>query len=296
MKNDIQGITSVLLAATIYGFLGVLSRLIGFDLPVFYQQIVRYFFTLIILVPIIWHIKSWKPIRKKDWKWILLRGISGLVSFLGIYVAFLYTDFSTVYFVSYSSATIGGYLLGKILFQEKFTPIRLLSLLMALLGLYLVYPTSTGQNEGLFILILLIAGFATAGWTVISRKVAECYSTLQTVILDYLIGFTVLLGLSLATQEKWIAPSFHTAWFYLGLLLVIQIATNFLIVYGFQRVDAYIGSLILLFDIVVGIILGAIFFSEYPSSMAVMGGGMIMVAMAFPHILEIRKSLKSKDT
>jgi len=296
MKNDIHGIISLLFAATIYGFLGVLSRLIGFDLPVFYQQIVRYFFSLIILLPIIWHIKAWKPIRKNNWKWILLRGISGLVSFLGIYVAFLYTDFSTVYFVSYASATVGGYLLGKILFQEKLTTIRVLSLLLALAGLYLVYPTSPGYSEGLFILILLIAGFATAGWAVISRKVAESYSTLQTVVLDYLIGFTVLLGLSLATQEKWVAPSFHTAWFYLGLLLVVQIATNFLIVYGFQRVDAYIGSLILLFDIVAGITLGAIIFSEYPSSMAILGGGMIIIAMAFPHILEIRKRLMSRDT
>jgi len=289
MKNDIRGITSILLAATIYGFLGVLSRLIGFDLPVFFQQVVRYLFSLIILLSIIWHIGSWKQIRKKDWKWILLRGVSGLISFLGIYVAFLYTDFSTVYFVSYASATFGGYLLGKLLFQEKLTLIRVFSLVLALVGLYLVYPTNLDNNESLFVMILLIAGFATAGWVVISRKVAENYSTLQTVILDYAIGFIALLGLSLATQEKWVAPSFNSVWYYLGLLLIVQLVTNFLVVYGFQRVQAHIGSLILLFDIIVGITLGAVFFKEYPSVVAILGGGLIMAAIIVPHVLEFRK-------
>lgn len=55
-------------------------------------------------------------------------------------------------------------------------------------------------------------------------------------------------------------------------------------VYGFKRVEAQIGSLILLFDIIFGIILGYIIFKESISFTALIGGSMILAAIILPNI------------
>lgn len=292
MKNDSKGILALLIAASLYSLIGVISRFIGDELPVFFQQIVRYILSLLILTPFLLHFQSWKSIEKKDWRWFLLRGICGLISFLGIYTAFLYTSFSNVYFVSYATSTIGGYLFGKILFQEKHTRLQIFLLFIALLGLYFVYPAKIESTERLFVLVLSIAGLATSAWMAISRKITENYSTLQTMVVDYCIGLFVLTILSFTFSEKWTLPSFDREWIYLFLLLLSQLSTNFLIIYGFQRVEMHFGSLILLFDIVLGISLGAILFKEYLSATSVFGGSLVIISMAVPHLLGILKKGK----
>jgi len=62
-------------------------------------------------------------------------------------------------------------------------------------------------------------------------------------------------------------------------------------VYGFKRVEAQIGSLILLFDIVIGIILGYLIFKESISFMAMIGGSLILVAIILPN-LQTRREAK----
>ncbi len=284
MSDKYKGVGALLLAATLYGSLGIFSRFIGFAIPIFYQQFVRFLLTLIILFIFLAKQRSWKNVQNKDWAWIILRGVGGLISFVGVYVAFLYLDFGTNYFVSYASATIGGYLLGKILCGEKINRIATISLFIALCGLYVVYSANVDLTKTPFIILSFIAGVGTAIWNVVSKKISNTYSNLQIVFLDTAFGAIVCLIISLFIREQWTLPSANYIWLALVLLTFVQIGTNIFVVFGFKRVEANLGSLILLFDIVAGLAFAALLYKEIPSTLTLVGGLLIVIAISLPSI------------
>ncbi len=70
-------------------------------------------------------------------------------------------------------------------------------------------------------------------------------------------------------------------------VVAVFIATaiySFIEVYGFNRIEAYLGSLVLLFDIIAGITLGMIFLKEYPNYQMIFGIAIISLAIAIPNI------------
>ena len=79
-------------------------------------------------------------------------------------------------------------------------------------------------------------------------------------------------------------PNFSQVWLLTGLFAVMFLIIGLLIVYGFSKVEAQIGSLILLFDIVVGILLGYLIFHEAITLPALLGGLFILAAMILPNL------------
>lgn len=295
MSEKAKGIVSLLLAAILFSSLGVFSRFIGYTIPIFYQSFTRYLFTIAILLGIIIYYRDWKSVKARDWAWIILRGAGGMFAFIGVWVAFLHLDFGTNYFVSYASATIGGYILGRILCGEKITKSKAISLVIAIAGLSLIYSANIELDKILYIGLSFFAGIGTAIWTVVSKKISTYYSNVQIVFLDTLIDLMIVFVFSLAFKESWSLPQVTPPWIAIGLLTFVQIATNVFVVYGFKKIEANLGSLILLFDIVAGLVLAALLYKEVPNLLTFAGGAMIIVAICLPSFKEILlKEITSK--
>lgn len=287
MNDKIRGIGALVLTAILFGSVGVFSRFIGFDIPVFYQQFVRYFLSFLILAVLVIRRRAWTRVQAKDWGWIVLRGLSGFAGFVGVYIAFLYLDFGTNYFVTSASTTITGYLLGMILFGEKITKVILISLLIALGGLYLVYSANLELAKLPYLGLSFLSGIGGAVWNVVSKKIPSTYSNLQIVFLDIVIDAIAALVISLLIAERWVVPALDTSWFALVGLTLVFGSANLLVVYGFRRVEANLGSLILLLDIVASLIFAALIFKEIPSVLTLAGGLLIVIAIALPSIRAI---------
>lgn len=293
MSSIQKGTISLLVAALLYGLFGVFSRVIQFKIPIFYQAWIRNIFVLLLFIIIVFITKSWKKVHKGDLKWFIARSVAGFISFIGIYWAFNYISFGTVYFISYASATIGGFLLGKVLCDEKINKVKMIALGLSVAGIYLVFKESVRLENPFFTLVAFIAGFGNAGWNVFSKKISGRYSNIQINSIDTLFAFILPFIFSLYLKETWVLPTFNITWLATALLGMLFLTTGFLVVYGFKHVEAQKGTLIMLLDVVLGVFFGYLFFKEIPSFISVIGGGLILFAIVLPNFSHPQGDLKS---
>ena len=284
MKNEYKGIASLVASTFIYSFFGVLTRIVGFSLPVFYAMCVRGALAVCILLTIIFITHRWNKIKKDDWKWFMIRSCGGILGFLGSFFSFYYIPLGTAYFIFYGGSTIGGYVLGRVLFYEKLTNVKTFSLILALLGLFLIYYINIQGGNALWMMLAFVGGIGTAIWNVCSKKISGIYPAIQLNLVDFL--FTVIFAFfaSMFLREQWILPSMNTIWLAHLLFVFLFISTGQLMVYGFRHLDAQIGSLIMLTEVLFGILIGFFVYHEILSVMTVIGGVLILGAIILPEI------------
>jgi len=281
-KNStlVIGTFSLVSAAFLYGTFGILSRIVGYDLPLFYQSWVRVLVAAAILSVTF---RSWHTISWSHWLWIGIRAAAGLAAFLLFFIAINALPVNMTYFVFYGGSTLGGFLYGAFLFRERTTPLRIASLLLAGIGLFMVYGFSTAQTNPMYAIFAFASGICTATWNILAKKI-KGYPPSQMAFLDNALSFPIHLALSLVFSEAWpiLEPSAaQTANISLGVLFAV---TGLLMVYGFRKLDAQIGSLIMLSEILFAITLGFFVYQETLTFGAFIGGALIITAMILPEL------------
>lgn len=278
-----------MLASTfIYSFFGVLTRLIGFKLPLFYASWVRNLTMLGILAVFLFVAKKWIKVNRRDFIWIFIRSVGGLMSFVGSYIAFFYIPLGLALFIFYAGSTIGGYFIGKVLFNEKLTFIKIISFFIAICGLILIYSINFSGANILYATFALGGGLGVSVWNTFSKKVSHKYSALQLNFLDTLNFIAMEFILSIALQEKWVKPEFSMLWFYMFLFILMFISTGQLMVYGYKHLNVHLATLIMLTEVLFGTILGFVVFKETLGILTLLGGGLIIFAIILPE-LRIKK-------
>lgn len=257
-----QGILLLIAANLFLGLWGVAARMIGVDFGVFFFLFVR---SLIILFCLglysFFRFRTWKGIEKDDYRWLILMSLSGFISSVLGFLAFNTLAIGTTYFVFYAVSTLGGYFFGKILFGEKLSGLRKISLFISLFGLFLIFSVNLAQ-ENIFLVLAMLAGFAGAGWNVFSKKVSLKYSLTQICLVDSLIVCTASLALIIISQEPVFLPTFSESWIAISLFSLTTLAAAFLVISGFRRLQAQAGTLLMLLEPVFGILFGWLFFRE----------------------------------
>ena len=287
MNKTILATASLLFATLLYSIFAILTRTIGFTIPLFFASMTRDVLAGAILLLPLFLAKRFKKVKKADWLWLCLGSLGGLFGFLGFYYAFYYLPVGTAYLIFYGGSTIAGFILGTIFFKEKIEFFEGFSLVLAILGLYFIYAIDDLSGSFLYVLLALMGGVGTAVWNTFSKKISNHYEASQLSGLDIAISGIMWLVLSLLNQETWQAPSFNMAWIASVALALLFIVTGQLMIYGFKYLDAQKGSLIMLMEIVFGSLVGLVFFRETLSTHALIGGLMIILAAALPSVKSI---------
>lgn len=271
---------SLTAATFLYGFFGIILRYVGYSLPLFYQNWTREVVAVLLLALTY---RQWTHIHRKDWPWIIARSLSGIAAFLLFFTAVNAMKISITYFIFYSGLIVGGFILGKLLFHEDVTRLRIASLLLAFLGLGFVYGFSVDAPNPVMMLVAFSAGVFSTVWNILAKKIHH-YPGTQITFLDNAFTIPVYLSLSLLMREPQpitlISPV-QGASLFIGVLFVI---TGLLVVRGFKRLDAQLGSLIMLSEVVFATVYSFLFFHEAPSSTAGFGGLLIIFAMMLPEV------------
>lgn len=287
--QPLLGAAALAIAALFWSSFAVLVRMMGFDLPVFFAVWVRNLAgAVLILVPLVFF-KQFKPVKKQDLWWLIGRSLGGVLGFTGSFYGFYYLPVGTAYFLHFGSATVMAFILGKLLFQEQMTRIKVLSLLLAGLGVLLVYGVTINPSQSVWIWMTLGSGIGAAIWSVFPKKINTAYSPWQINGLDFLIFSVLTLAISYFSHDVWSLPTLSMPWLANLLFLAMAITTGQLVILGFKHLDAQRGSLIMLLEIVFGLLLGAVLFHEKLSSFAWIGGALIVAAAALPEFVELHK-------
>lgn len=291
MDKKVLGFSSLILTAFLFGFYGILTRIVGFNIPLFFGSFMRNGFGILILLIVIAFAGGWKTIRPKDYIWIFFRSICGMVAFFGSFVPIMHLPIGTFYFISYTGITIGGYIIAKVMLNEAITFIKAVSLFLALVGLCFIYSINIESLNLWYVVFAFVGGFSASGWNIIAKKISHHYSALQLNLIDFITYTFYTFIISIILHEQWSLPAINSTWgAQLGIVLMFLV-TGQLIIYGFKYLDAQIGSLVLLLEILFGTLFAFLFFREAVSLMTMVGGALIIIAIVLPEVIVQKKKV-----
>jgi len=298
MNNISRGILSgygiILLSALLFGTYGVWSKLMGPSFTPFYQGWVRALIIMCVMLPFMLKSRSFKKIERRDWPAVGIFIAFCVCTQVPLYYAFNHAPIGSVQLIFYSTFIVTAYLFGKFYLGEIITKLKLVAMLLALIGLVVVFGTAVIRFAPLGLSLAALNGIASGGETSSTKKVSEKYPPSLLVFWGWIFTFLTHLPLSLLLGEKQVVPQFNNAWMWLLIYSVVNAAAFWLAVTGYKHVDASIASLIGLAEVIFAIVFGAIFFHQTITWSIYVGGAIILLAATLPDIWNILHDIPTK--
>ncbi len=282
-NKEIRGTGFILMSAFFYASYGIWSRLMANYFGEFSQAWTRGIVLLIGTLTLNSIFKFLKPIKKKDWIWFLVISLMGLNQ-ASIFYGFKYLNVGTATLIFYAALVIGGYLIGKFSFKEKISKIKWLSLILALIGMGVIYKLSLDSSQLLAVGLTFLAGLMGAGGVCFTKKLSGNYPEIQ-IMMSYFISITVVnFILSAIFKDALPIFGFNVPWLaQLGYLVAFLVA-NLSVIEGYKHLEPSMGSLIGLVEIIFGIVFGVVLFGETLGLGMIIGSVLILLSAILPNI------------
>ena len=178
------------LAVLLWGFTGVLGRLISLDAPVlvWYRMLLTAIFMLVILLLSgKWFKVSANGIAK-------LAAIGGLmaVHWIAFYAAIKYSN-ASIALVCLSTSSVFTALLDPLINKTKYNLKELSLGFVAIVGMYLIFHFQTSFRDG--IVLGIIAAFLSSVFTIFNKRIADDYPSRTMVFYEMTTGFVIITAL-----------------------------------------------------------------------------------------------------
>lgn len=284
MRNLLIGSILLSLAGSIWGAMFIAVRLtVGVITPVALVWL-RYGVALIPLLFLIYQQKvSWK-IERKDWKLLFLSALTG--NTLSIVTQESGTMLTSAQMGSVITAATPAFMVvfGCLLLHERFNLSRLLSVVLATIGVLLIVVDPENLQTGSLLggVYLIIAAITWALMSILLKLLSR-YSVFALTFYSVLIAFVALspYGIwwlfSAADFAALAAPQIWGSVLYVG---VISTTAGFVLwSKGLTYMDASIGGLFMFFQPVVGTLLGYFLLDEAITSYFVPGFCLIAIGV-----------------
>lgn len=278
------GYIMVILSAIGFGSYGVWSKNIGADFGIYSQGWIRSLIIVLLMLPIGIITKQFKKINKKDWKWMSVPIIFGIFTQVPLYYAFNHMAIGTVTLIFFSLFLITSYLFGYFFMKEVISTPKKIALILAICGLMLTFKLELGIFSLLAMLLAAINGIASGGEVASTKKVEKKYSSFQVSVLVWFGIFISHLPLAIITGEKLVPIELNLVWLSMLAYAVIGLFAFWLVIEGFRYIDASIGGLLGLLEVVFAVIFGVIIFKENIGLSTITGGILILSAAALPDL------------
>lgn len=271
-----------MLATAIYGLFGILSRWVGYSIPLFYQNAIRSLIVVGLFGIYMVIRRGWVQMPAEVVRWLVIRSLAGTIAFITFFIAINAMAISTTYFVFYVGSVLGGYTLGVTLFREKLTRIKIISFSVALIGLLIIYKTGLEFTNIIWLAMAIISGLSTSVWNIFAKKIPEQYSIAQISVVDNIFAVVFSVIGSVWLRETWVLPEFTPPWLANYTLGFFWTITPILVITGFRVLDASVGSVVMLAEIVFASIWAFLVFGEGLTGATLAGGILIVCAIILP--------------
>ena len=270
-----------------FGSYGVWSKLIGSDFGVFFQGWSRAFLIALLLFPFLLFTRQIVRIKREDWGWMLVFLIFTSLTQAPIFYAFTHMDIGSATLLFFVSFLLTMYAVGIFFLGERLNTVKAVSFLLALSGLYLVFSFSLAVFALLAALMAVLNGIASGGEVSFSKKLTGQYSALYLSWMGWVAVAVSNAFVSFWLGEAQLIPSFDIVWFYWAAYAVASIIGFWAVLEGLKYVEAGIGGLLGLLEVVFSIAFGILIFSEGLSTKIVIGACLILLAAALPHLYSL---------
>lgn len=286
--NYIKGFSLLFLTTALYGLYGIYARLIALEFSVFTQNWVRNVFVLSLTIIFTYFFKQqWRRIAKKDVPWIGAWILCDILFVITIFISFNKLSIGTALFLLYCGSTIAGYGAGTFLLKEKLTKIKIMAILLSLIGLLFIFTGQIHLINFLYLFLGLFTGLVAGLWYVFPKLISHEYPKFQLIALDALGIIVINLLLAGIYNQTVPPPSISLAWLGIFLYGITQLLGDIMVIHGFRLVEAHIGSLILPFEAVFGVLFAYLLFKETLPVTTFFGGLLILAAAFLPNLQKI---------
>jgi drug/metabolite transporter (DMT)-like permease len=293
MTHQLKGTNYITISAFFFASYGIWSRLMHDTFSPFNQAWSRGLFLLIISLIIGFITHQFSRIQRKDIPWFLLIALCGGLNQAPYYFGFEYLPIGTATLFFYVSLVVGGYIIAKLVMKENITPLKLISLILAIIGMGILYRFSLTPQQIVPATFTILAGLMGAVAAVLPKKITTTYSELQ--ILTLILASMFLFNFTFARVLDQPLPHLELSipWLaWLGYAIALLIA-NLTVIAGFKYLDATIGSILGTLEIIFAIIFGIVLFGETLTPSTIIGSLIILTAILFPYLKPLK--LMRKD-
>lgn len=293
MTNKTKGIILVLCSAVMFGSYGLWSKLIGSGHGIFYPGWTRSLIITIGILPFLLYKKQIVPIQKTDRKWMFVFLAVTCLTQAPLFYAFNHMDVGTATLLFFVTMLMTVYLIGFLFMGEKVTKVKIYSFILAAIGLYVTFSFSIAAFSLFAALMAIINGVASGSEVGFSKKLTGTYSSLYLIWLSWLVIAITNSIISIALGEVQYGFAFNSFWMYQFIYAIAGVLGFWLVIEGFKYVEASIGGLLGLLEILFSIGFGFLVFHEGISTKVVVGGILILCASALPHLVDLVKKRKN---
>ena len=279
-----------------FGSYGVWSKLMSSSFGNFFQAWTRALIIVILLLPILLWKKQIVSIDRKDWTWLTLFLIFTSFTQAPLFYAFNHMDIGSATLLFFISMILTMYTVGILFLGEKLTKVKLISLVLAVIGLSIVFSFSLVTFSLLAALLAILNGIASGGEVSFSKKLSGNYSPVYITWLSWLIILISNGIISLSLGETQYLPSLSIVWIYQLGYTLCSLLGFWLIIKGLKYTEASIGGVIGLLEIIFSIVLGVIIFHETLTPKVIIGAFLIIFAATLPNVQDIHQKISKKST
>jgi drug/metabolite transporter (DMT)-like permease len=204
-----------------------------------------------------------------------------------LYYAFNNMSIGTATLIFFSMFLITSYSLGYLFLGEKMTVTKIVALILAIMGLVVTFGIELGVFSLLALCLAALNGIASGGEVTMTKKVTAKYSSFQISVIAWAAILVTHLPLAIIAGESFVNPAIDIAWVSMLAYAVIGLLSFWFVIEGYRFIDASIGGLIGLLEIIVAIIFGVILFGEVITLSTIVGGGLIIFAAMLPNLVDI---------
>lgn len=279
MKNPLFGLTAGLAAASIWGGMYVVSKVVLDVIPPFSLVALRLLLGILTLLIVVVLWKNPRPQRKQIYE---IFGVGFIGYGVSLSLQFIGTKLSTASNGALITSATPAFVLvfAAILLGERITARKLLALTIATLGVLAVVDPQTAQlSSSLFLgnISLVMAAITWALYSVLVRKVSRSADVLTISLIAFAGGLPV--SIPMGAWEMTTQGSGTITLGVIGGVLFLGIISTALAMYlwnfAFATLDAGIASLTFFAQPVVGVILGSWLLKEAITPLFLLGGVLI---------------------
>ena len=239
--------------------------------------------TLVITVPIV--LKQKIPFFGNDKKkWMLLRGIAGVISLTCFFQSLNYLSVGTAVSLRYTSPIFAA-IFAFIFLKEKIKPIQWLLFLIAFIGVLIIKGFGTNMDSVGLILVMISAIFLGVIFVVI-RKIGDKESPL--VIINYFMMMAFVFG-GILSINNWKQPT-STEWLLLLSLGFFGYVGQLYMTKAFQSDETSMVAPLKYLEVIFMIIIGALWFDEIYNFWTLFGIFLILLGLVYNIYLKKKKN------
>lgn len=244
---------------------------------VFFRSIGTLFFT----IPLI--LKYQIPILGNNKKWLLIRGVAGVISLTCFFQSLNYLTLGTAVSLRYTSPIFAS-IFAFFFLKEKIKPMQWLLFLVAFIGVLTIKGFGGNINSIGFILAILSAIFLGVIFVLI-RKIGDSENPL--VIINYFMVMAFVFG-GVMSVNQWKSPNF-IEWLLLLSLGVFGYVGQLYLTKAFQTHETNVIAPLKYLEVVFMIMIGAFWFGEIYNLWTLLGILLIMFSLIYNVYLKRKK-------